>query len=250
MLHAFVRILLLTVALWGGAPEQATAQDRATVFAAASLSGVLEQIFPASQTVISYAGSGVLARQVAAGAPVDLVVLANTDWMNWLVETGTAERTHVQAVATNRLVVIGAQAAGPLQDAEDLIAQTPDDRIAMGQRQAVPAGQYAREWLEATAAWHTLSPRMIETQNVRAALDLVARGETRYGIVYASDLFAASTAGRAPDITLAYAVPPRYHSAIVYPAAALTPAGATLLAQMAAPQAQAILSQNGFGPAP
>jgi len=244
MSHAFLRNFLLAAALWGGAHVQATAQDRATVFAAASLSGVLEQILPPSQTVISYAGSGTLARQVAAGAPVDLVVLANTTWMDWLVNNSAADRADVRTVATNRLVVIGAQDDPILQGAKDLIERTKNDRIAMGQSRAVPAGQYAREWLEAEGVWPLLSPRMIETQNVRAALDLVVRGETRFGIVYASDAL------RAPTVTRAYAVPPEAHSDIIYPAMALTARGHALLTQITAAKGQKVLAQNGFGPAP
>lgn len=89
----------------------------------------------------------------------------------------------------------------------------------MGHHAGVPAGNYATEWLQASGAWDTLRPHLAETENVRAALALVARGEAPLGIVYASDARAE------PGVRVLYKIPPDLHKTIRYPAAAVTDAG-------------------------
>jgi len=210
----------------------ASAQDRATVFAAASLSGVLEQIIPASDAVFSYGGSGAMARQVAAGAPADLVIFAHTDWMDWLSDQGVTAANTARAIASNRLVVVGTQDAQPLKNADEFAQRLGARRFAMGQHQAVPAGQYAQAWLSSAGLWSSLSPQAIETQNVRAALALVQRGQVAFGVVYASD------AARSPDVAVVHHVPEDTHGPVAYPAAALTETGQRLLDQLRTAKAQ------------
>ena len=244
MIQAYARALLILglLGLWPAAPAQA--QDRATVFAAASLSGVLEQMIPAPEAVFSYAGSGAIARQVVAGAPVDLVILANMQWMDWLLEQGAEPAAAPQNIATNQLVVVAPSGTKPLTDAANLVAALGTGRLAMGQHKAVPAGQYAQAWLQSAGEWDAIAPRTLETQNVRAALALVTRGEAPFGVVYASD------AQRTRGVSVVYKVPADSHAPILYPAAAFTPRGVQLLARLRAQEAQSILRQNGFGPAP
>ncbi|MEL6463615.1 MAG: molybdate ABC transporter substrate-binding protein [Pseudomonadota bacterium] len=196
------------------------------IFAAASLQGPLDAVAArwADDVVISYGGSGAIARQVSQGAPADAVILANAAWSNWLIDGGYVAASP-RTFLSNRLVVIGPLHAAPLSDATaaTLRARLQDGRLAMGQRMSVPAGIYARQWLEATGAWEPLRPHLAETENVRAALALVARGETPLGIVYASDA-AAST-----DVAVLWSVPANTHDPIVYPGLALTDAGAAFL---------------------
>lgn len=216
----------LALALCGAvlaAPGQA---EPLRIFAAASLQGPLDEVAQnwSEDATISYAGSGTLARQISLGAPADVVILANETWMDWLLENG-----HVAAPVTdilsNTLVVIGPAGSAPLDapTAGDLLARLGDGRLAMGQHQSVPAGIYAKAWLDAIGAWDTVRPHLAETDNVRAALILVARGEMPLGVVYGSD------AASSDAVSVLWTVPASQHPPIRYPAAALTPVGADFL---------------------
>lgn len=197
------------------------------VFAAASLRGVLERavdgLSPAPR--LSYGGSGAIAQQIARGAPADLVILASPDWMDWLAAGG-----HVGGAQTlwgGRLVVVAR--AGPRLDAANaagLLDRLNGGRLAIGQRRAVPAGVYARAWLEHIGAWDALEPHLAEAQDVRAALAFVVQGAAPLGVVYASDALAE------PRVTVIYDVPEAAHPPIRYPVAALTERGAATLAHL------------------
>ncbi|WP_132444378.1 molybdate ABC transporter substrate-binding protein [Sulfitobacter indolifex] len=214
-----------------------------TVFAAASLRGALEEIaeaFPAP-LALAYGGSGTMARQVAAGAPADVVLLANTDWMDWMSDQGVSATEKAQIVARNHLVLIAPRGTAALSQPADLPARLGRmGRLAMGQRDAVPAGSYAREWLTHEGLWESLQSQLAETDNVRAALALVARGDTPFGVVYASDAHAEE------DVQIVYEVPADTHAPITYPAAALTPEGTALVDFLITQKAQTILEDHGF----
>jgi molybdate transport system substrate-binding protein len=112
----------------------------------------------------------------------------------------------------------------------------------MGQRDAVPAGIYATEWLRASGQWDDLQAHLAETDNVRSALALVARGDAPLGVVYRTDALAE------PDVRFVYDVPADLHSPITYPAAALTKAGAAFLTHMQTPESRAVFESYGFTP--
>lgn len=235
---------LLSALLMCALAAPATAQERVVVFAAASLSGPLQEIAGDTGVVFSFAGSGAIARQLAQGAPADLVILANDVWMQWLVDAGVVDADAVHVIAGNQLVVIGPAGSKALDRPTDLVQLLGNRRLAMGQRDGVPAGSYARQWLRKTGIWQALSSRLAETDNVRAALALVARGETPFGIVYASDARAE------PAVTMVYAIPPESHDAVHYPAVALSDAGRAFLDDVRSPRGQRILIQHGFRGAP
>ncbi|WP_415921179.1 molybdate ABC transporter substrate-binding protein [Tateyamaria sp. SN6-1] len=220
---------LAALALWM-ATTIAGAAEPVRVFAAASLQGPLDRVadtWPGGAT-ISYAGSGTIARQIDLGAPADVIMLASPDWMRWLRDRGALAGDPVDIIS-NRLVIIGPSDAAPLPDltAPALRTRLGDSRLAMGQHRAVPAGLYAAAWMRNAGLWDALAPHLAETENVRAALALVARGEAPLGIVYASDA-AASAAVR-----VLYTVPADAHPPIRYPAAAITPQGAAFVAHLA-----------------
>ena len=200
------------------------------IFAAASLQGPLDLITKewSQDVAVSYGGSGTLARQISLGAPADAVILANAQWSDWLVDQG-----HVAGPArpflSNQLVLVGPNGAAPLPDpdADTLMARLGSGRMAMGQHMSVPAGIYAQAWLEHINVWTVLRPHLAETENVRAALALVARGEVPLGIVYASD--AAASDG----VDVVYTIPSDTHPPIQYPALAITSAGAAFLDHLA-----------------
>jgi molybdate transport system substrate-binding protein len=214
-----------------------------TIFAAASLRGALDTLAQSfdAKVQLSYGGSGTMARQVAQGAPADAVILANATWMDWLETHAKMQPGSRQVIATNALVLI-APAGGPATGAGLAVLLGKDGRLAMGQRDAVPAGIYAREWLQSTGQWDAIKNRLAETDNVRAALALVARGQSPVGVVYASDAMTD------PDVQVLAQIPADTHSAIVYPAAAFTPAGAAFLNHLTTPASQAIFATHGFIP--
>ena len=244
ILRAMMQAFTFLFALILGTSQFAAERAPVTVFAAASLSGVLEAAAKDYDGAVtfSFGGSGVMARQVAAGAPADLLILANPDWMVWLSQQGHIGPDTQQIIATNSLVVIGPSHAAPLHP-QDLIARLGNGRLAMGQRDAVPAGSYARSWLQSVALWDQVQTQLAETDNVRAALALVARGETPLGIVYATDAIAE------PRVSVVYNIPSGSHAPVKYPAAALSPAGTGFLNYLTSAAAAATFAAHGFGPA-
>lgn len=220
--------------------------DSLTVFAAASLQPVLVEIaenWPDADVVVAAAGSGTLARQVAAGAPADIVVLANTAWMDWLDGRGVLEQSPV-SVAGNGLVLIGTTA-----DTLDLNADAiegllgADGLLAMGDIRAVPAGIYGAQSLQNLDLWSVVAPRLAQADNVRSALAFVARGEAPLGVVYATDARAD------PRVFVKAQLPVTSHDPILYPAAPIkgAPQSAALFVEhLQTKSAQAIFKAYGF----
>lgn len=217
-----------------------------TVFAAASLREALNEIatqYPDDVT-LSFAGSGTLARQIAAGAPADAVVLAHRDWAKWLDSRGFILPDSTQDVAGGQLVLIGDPGAEPIPNADTatLMIALNGGRLAMGQRDGVPAGTYAREWLQHIGVWDALSSQLAETDNVRAALALVAQRAAPLGVVYASDALAE------PRVRILHLIAAQTHTPIRYPAAAITDIGREFVEHLSTPQAVAIFTKYGFAP--
>jgi molybdate transport system substrate-binding protein len=223
----------------------AEAQQRTiTVFAAASLSGTLDEIAAGFDATVqlSFGGSGTMARQIAAGAPADVVILASPQWMDWLVQQAVLANGPPETVAQNSLVLIGPAGAKPFDSLTDFQSRLGNGRLAMGQRDAVPAGIYAQQWLRAAGLWTDVETRLAETDNVRAALALVARGEAPLGVVYATDAQAEDR------VRILWTIPADQHDPILYPAAAVTPEGAAFLTYLTGPEAAKILARHGFDP--
>jgi len=251
-MRAFATVLLLTLMVL---PVRA---ETLTVFAAASLKTVFDSIgeaFTAEtgvDVVFSYAGTSVLARQIEQGAPADVFASANQDWMTYLVDGGLIDAQTVTHFASNRIVLV-APATMTFDTTPDL--SSPDDihtilgpegRIAVAQTDAVPAGIYAREAMETLGIWDALAPRLAQSDNVRAAVFLVAREEAPLGIVYQSDAIAE------PRVAAIAAIDPAFHSPIVYAAAPVGegshPAAARFVDFLLAPVAEAVMEENGFIP--
>ena len=196
------------------------------IFAAASLQGPLDTVAAEydAESTVSYGGSGTMARQISLGAPADVVILANETWAHWLYDQGHAP-SPPRPLLSNRLVLI-TPTGGPqfaALDAPTLLDALGTGRLAVGQHMSVPAGIYAAAWLKAIDAWDSLRPHLAETENVRAALALVARGEVPLGIVYASDAQAST------EVAVAWTIPANQHPQILYHGLALTPAGDAFL---------------------
>ena len=239
-----IRVLVCAVLMLCAPVAQA--DPPVTVFAAASLKTALDEIAADWQgdVTLSYAGSGAIARQVAQSAPADLVVLANPQWMVWLQDQGVVDPDNTRMILGNTLVVIAPAGHGPVAaDQSGVLLQALDGgRLATGQTTSVPAGIYARAWLETAGLWADLSPHLAEAENVRAALAYVARGEAPLGVVYASDAIAE------PAVSVVYTVPSDQHPQILYAAAPLTPDGAAFLDFLTTAKARSVFAANGFVP--
>ena len=191
------------------------ASEPLVVFAAASLKGALDEaaaLYP-HEVLISYGGSGGIARQVALGAPADVIILAHANWMDWIQDQGVIDASSRRNLWGNSLVLIGFEGP-PFEQVtgSGLLDALDGGRLAVGQLASVPAGIYAREWMQAAGLWTALSDHLAETENVRAALMLVTRGEAPLGVVYASD-------ARAANVTVLHRIDPMLHSPITYPVA-------------------------------
>ena len=234
-------IAAVCVALFG----QAARADTVTIFAASSLHDALGDIAAEYEAEtgddlrLVFGASSNMARQVARGAPADVVLLANVDWANWLITEGVLES--VEAFAGNRLVLIG-RGIAEIDDPRDIPALVGDSLLAMAQVDAVPAGRYGRSALGALGLWFTLQPRVVQAANVRAALRFVQRGEAPLGIGYASDLVAL------PDLSEVYGFAPDTHPPIVYSGGAISEQGTEFMAYILSDAGQAILADWGFVP--
>lgn len=200
--------LALILALW---PVAALADI--TVFAAASLKTALDEavrLYEGEAVTLSYAGSSALARQIGYGAPADLFISANPDWIDWLDAEGLV--TQQTPLLGNRLVLIGPAGAEP-GPPEALLPEA--ERIAMALVDAVPAGIYGKQALTSLGLWEQVAPRVVQADNVRAALALVALGEAPLGVVYTTDAQAE------PRVTVLAEFPEHSHAPIRYPVALL-----------------------------
>jgi molybdate transport system substrate-binding protein len=193
-----------------------------TVFAAASLKDALDEQVRQFEgetntpVVVSYAGSNVLAKQIESGAPADLFISADLDWMDYLDGRKLLAPGSRHDLLGNRLVLIApATATSALKIAPSfgLAAALGPNRLALANPDSVPAGKYAKEALQSLGVWEGVEKQVARTENVRAALALVARGEAPFGIVYATDARAEKNV-RVVDV-----FPPATHAPIVYPIA-------------------------------
>jgi molybdate transport system substrate-binding protein len=223
-----------------------------TVSAAASLTQAFQDIalqfekqYPDTKVRLNFGASGSLLQQIANGAPVDVFASADTDTMTKAVAKGVVVAADVKVFTFNKLVVIvPMQSKTNLQQLADL--KKPDfKRIAMGTPASVPAGHYAQGSLEKAGLWIDLKDKLINTTNVRQALDYVARDEVDAGFVYASDAQLMQD-----KVKVAFQVTTT--TPIQYPIAKVIgstqpEAANTFIAFVQSTSAQAILKKYGFG---
>jgi len=223
-----------------------------TVSAAASLTNALREIAPlfeaahrGTKVQLNFGASGALLQQIAKGAPVDVFASADQETMDQAQAHGLIPAAERRDVVSNTLVVIvparGGRAPRTLTD----LTQAGYARIAIGLPASVPVGRYTRSVLEGAGLWSAIAPKTIGAQNVRQALDYVARGEVDAGFVYATD------AALMPDrVRVAMTVPtPR---PVRYPVAPLKAAPQPALARqfvafLTGDAARAVFARHGFG---
>jgi molybdate transport system substrate-binding protein len=229
------------------------ADGQVTVFAAASLKNALDSVNAAwkaetqKEAVISYAASSALAKQIQEGAPADVFISADTDWMKTLSDAKLIADGSVVQLLGNDIVLVApkdSNAEIKIEKGFDLAGALSGGRLAMGDVKAVPAGKYGKAALESLGVWDGVADKVAMAENVRAALKLVATGEAALGIVYNTDAKAE------PGVKVVGMFPKDSHPAIIYPvglvAASKNADAAGFVAYLQGAKAQAIFKDQGF----
>ena len=217
----FLRRLVLTTILLAAPPAIAQPRDL-TVFAAASLKNALDAVNAQWQketgktAKISYAASSALAKQIEQGAPAQVFISADLDWIDYVAQKNLIRPDTRSNLLGNRIVLIARKDKAQPVDIKpgfDLAKVIGDGRLSMANVDSVPAGKYGKAALEKLGAWTGVATRIAQAENVRAALLLVSRGEAPAGIVYQTD------AAADPNVTIIGKFPEDTHPPIIYPAA-------------------------------
>jgi molybdate transport system substrate-binding protein len=220
-----------------GAAQGASAPPDLVVLAASSLTDALNEIGPAFTAAthrgvkLSYAASSALARQIEAGAPADVFMSADTDWMDYLQTRNLIDSAGRRNVLGNRLVLIS----------------PADSTVTIRIKPHFALGKYAKIALTNLGVWSEVQARIAPADNVRAALALVARGEAPLGIVYRTDALVEN------KVRIVAEFPASSHDPIIYPVATTAhphEGAADFVKFLFSPSAQAIFAKYGFDPAP
>jgi molybdate transport system substrate-binding protein len=232
-------------------PAKAQSSD-VVVFAAASLKNALDEINAAwtketgRKAVISYASSPALAKQIEQSAPADLFISADLDWMDYVAERKLIKAETRGNLLGNRLVLVGSKGSAPLavKAGFDLSGALKGGKLAVANVDSVPAGKYGKAAMEKLGVWESVKDKLAQSENVRAALLLVSRGEAPLGIVYKTD------AAADPNVSIVGEFPEETHPPIVYPAAITARSthgdASAFLAFMRSPAAKALFEKQGF----
>jgi molybdate transport system substrate-binding protein len=253
MTRRFWMSLVIGAALVSGI-GQAAAQGRdVLVFAAASLKNALDDIAgqwqrqTGKRVAISYAASNNLIRQIEQGAPADIFISADLDWMDYGQQKNLIKPETRANLLGNRIVLIAPKDSTlsiKVEQGFDLAAALKGGRLAMGSVNSVPAGKYGKAALEKLGAWDGVKDHIAQAESVRAALLLVSRGETPLGIVYQTD------AASEPAVRIVGTFPEDTHPPIVYPVALTKDSNnataADFLKYIRSPAAKPAFERQGF----
>ncbi|GAU84584.1 molybdate ABC transporter substrate-binding protein [Bosea sp. BIWAKO-01] len=234
-------------------PAQAQSKEL-VIFAAASLKNALDEAAanwvkesgkPAPK--ISYAASNALAKQIEQGAPADIFMSADLDWMDYAASKNLIKPDTRVSLLANRIALIATKdsaAKVELKPGVDLATVLGSGRLAMGNVDSVPAGKYGKAALEKLGGWDKIKDKVAQADNVRAALLLVSRGEAPLGIVYTTD------AAADPQVKVVATFPEDSHPPIIYPVAVTKDSGnadaQTFLTYLRGPAAKGAFEKQGF----
>lgn len=234
------------------APVVAWAADP-VIFAAASLKNALDDVAKAYEAktghkvTISYAGSSALAKQIEQGAPADIFISADLDWMDYLANKNLIKNDTRRNLLGNTLVLVApADSSVSLKIAPgfDLAKALGDGRLAVADPASVPAGKYAKASLEKLGVWDSVKDKLAQAENVRAALAFIAQGEAPLGIVYQTDATAE------PKVKVVDTFPADSHAPIIYPvaqtASSTNPDAAAFLQFLGSEDARKLFEGQGF----
>ncbi len=232
----------------------AAAQEQTlTVFAAASMKNSLDDANAAFTKATgvkvnaSYAASSALAKQMESGAPADVFISADLNWMDYVAGKNLIKADTRYNLLGNKLVLISGKdskiANVKIEQGFDIAKLAGDGRIAVADVKAVPAGLYAKAALEKLGSWAAAEPKLAQAENVRATMAFVARGETQIGIVYETD------AKVEPNVKIAGVFPDGSYPPVIYPVAATAaakPDATKYLTFLRGAEAKAIFEKYGF----
>jgi molybdate transport system substrate-binding protein len=254
-MKSLARIALGLVVLVGAASlTPAFAQEQTlTVFAAASLKNALDDVDTAFtkatgvKVSASHAASSALAKQMESGAPADIFISADLNWMDYVAGKNLIKADSRYNLLGNKLVLIAGKdsklAHVTIAQGFDIAKLAGDGRIAVADVKAVPAGLYAKAALEKLGSWAAAEPKLAQAENVRATLAFVARGETPIGIVYETD------AKVEPNVKIIAYFPDSSYPPVTYPVAATANAkadAAKYLQFLRGSAAKAVFEKYGF----
>jgi molybdate transport system substrate-binding protein len=252
--RSWLALIAAAALTWSAGALPAAAQGKdVVVFAAASLKNALDaaaaqwQRETGKKMAISYAASNTLIKQIEQGAPADMFISADLDWMDYGQQKGLIKPDTRSNLLGNRLVLIAPKESTisvNIQPGFDLAALLKGGHLAMANVDAVPAGKYGKASLEKLGAWNGVKDKIAQAENVRAALVLVARGEAPLGIVYQTD--AASD----PSVKIVGTFPENTHPPIIYPIAltkeSTNPDAQTFLNYLKSAAARPAFERQGF----
>jgi len=243
--------LALTFSGCSGKSTQNTGSTEIYVSAAASLNGALTEVsrnyeheHPGQKVLLNFGGSGALQQQIEQGAPVDVFIAASSTQMDALAAKNLIDKQTRRDLLTNDLVLITSKSDNQIAGLPDL-AKPGVKRIGVGSPDAVPAGKYAQESLQALNLWQSLQPKLVLTRDVTQVLSYVETGNAEAGFVYASD---AKTSDKVKVVTV---LDPNTHKPITYPAAVVTSGKANaaareFLAYLQTPNSSKTFAAYGF----
>jgi molybdate transport system substrate-binding protein len=247
-------MIAAVVALTGSWGPAAQAQGRdLLVFGAASLKNALDdadaqyQREAGHKVVVSYGASSALAKQIEGGAPADIFISADLDWMDYVAEHKLIKPETRFNLLGNKLVLVARADSNvklTIGPNFPLAQALGNDRLAMAEPSAVPAGKYGKAALEALGVWASVAGKVAPAQDVRATLLLVSRGEAPLGIVYQTDAAADKT------VKIVAAFPESTHPPIIYPiavtATSTNPGAAAYVAFLKSAAAKPAFEKQGF----
>ncbi|HEX3864006.1 MAG TPA: molybdate ABC transporter substrate-binding protein [Stellaceae bacterium] len=243
---------LLTLATAGTMRPAAAQSAKPVVFAAASLKNALDAVVAkwktegGSDATISYAASSTLAKQIEGGAPANMFISADLDWMDYLQKHDLIDvGSRLNLLGNNLVLIAPATSAKPISITQNFPLATVlgDGKLAMADPASVPAGKYGKAALTKLGVWASVEGKVAAAENVRAALLLVSRGEAPLGVVYQTD------AAVEPGVKIVGTFPADSHPPIIYPMALIknaNPAAAKLAAFLQTPAAKTIFEAQGF----
>lgn len=224
-------------------------QAEITVGAAVSFSDVLPELvtdFKKTTNVESrttFSASNTIARQIESGAPIDVFISADLQTISSLQEKGLIRFVTGKPVARNQLVIaVPKNSTLRIEQPEDILRAS---KIALAESSAVPAGMYAKAWLESENLWHETKKRSVPFANVRASLQAVETGNVDAAIVYLTDARSSKTVRIAYRISSQAPHAPAYYAAIA--AATKHPDEAKhFITYLTSPSAKKILQKHFF----
>ena len=250
---AALAVLLLAAAPGspGGRADAGPARAEISLYAAASLRDVLQDLAPRCESalgvrlVFNFGASSDLARQIIAAGKADVFFPADEEWMDRVARAGMVDAASRRSLLSNRLAVVGRADTAICITGAGALASPAVRRIALANPEAVPAGRYARAWLESTGLWESVRDRVVPALDVRAALAAVESGAVDVGVVYRTDVAISR------KVRILYEVPETQGARISYAVAALggrphLGAARRVVAWLAGTEAAGFFERHGF----